>query len=111
MFSNWMLLVLIVILVWISSNIIEHASTSPGTLLQLATSSTEYPYGYEYGYYGNPYGYQTGYPQYGPRYQTHYDYVPERQRGYSNMVRDSTIPFVLFGVAVFVIVYLVVLKK
>lgn len=103
MFSNWMLLVLIVIVVWISSNVIEHAATSPGTLLQLATSSTEYPYGYGF-YYGNPYYYQpyvVGVPQ----------YVPERHRGYSHRIRESTIPYVLFTIAAIVIVYLVAFKK
>lgn len=103
MFSNWMLLVLIVILVWISSSIIEHAATSPGTLVQLATSSTEYPYGYGY-YYGNPYYYQ--------RYAVPVpEYVPERHRGYSHMVNGSAIPYVLLTVAVIVIIYLVALKK
>jgi hypothetical protein len=101
MFSNWMLLVIIVIVVWISSNIIEHAATSPGTLVQLATSSTEYPYGYGF-YYGNPYYYQ---PYVVPQY------VPERHRGYSHMIRGSTIPYVLLTIAVMVIVYLVALKK
>ena len=107
MFSNWMLIVLIVILVWISSNIIEHAATSPGTLVQLATSSTEYPYGYEYGYYGNPYGNPYYYrPRYVPNYRE-----PERHRGYSYTINDSTIPYALLGIAIMVIVYLVFLKK
>ena len=106
MFSNWMLLVLIVILVWISSNIIEHAATSPGTLVQLATSSTEYPFGYEYGYYGNPYYYR---PYYGPNYVTVRE--PERHRGYSHTINDTTIPYALLGIAVIVIVYLLFLKK
>lgn len=109
MFSNWMLLVLIVILVWISSNIIEHAATSPGTLVQLATSSTEYPYGYYGGYYGNPYGGYYGYPYYNPQYVTVRE--PERHRGYSHMMNESAIPYVLLTIAVFVIIYLVAFRK
>ena len=68
---NWILLSLILVFVIISSNVMEHAATSPGTLTQLATSSVEYPWGYSpyfSGWRGGWYGRAYPYPPLSPRH-------------------------------------------
>ena len=75
---NWILLLLILVFVIISSNVMEHAGTSPGTLTQLATSSVEYPWGYS-PYFG---GWRGGW------YGGAYPYYTQRERR-RNMIRNK----------------------
>ena len=108
MISNLILVALVLIFVFISSNVMEHAAGSPGTLVQLATSSTEYPNGYEYGYYGNPYsgyGYGNTYPYHRNRYPRQVEYVDiERNRGYSQNLNEAYVPILFFIICLFIFV-------
>ena len=124
------LLVIFVVHRLLRPDVLEHAATSPGTLIQLASSSTEYPGNFQDYYLPHGYYYPTylhndwdvpiypspiswTYPRENPLMLGVNDGAPvrtvrDRQRGYSYSYGTAMVPYVMIVV---LLAYIIVSTK